>query len=218
MQTLRLAAVLLLVTARPMRAQTVRDGWELSLLASHVGFTGAARDPVAVRGSTAELHPGSRFAGSADLSHRHGLWEFALSLGLSKGNLLAQTEDLALTDRTTATNRWRVGLALGRRVVGVGATEVWLSGGPALDYWQVTTLDGKFSPGVEASLSLRVPLGRFEIENRASFGVSGSPFRRSDLPVTTDTRVLRAFSLGIGARYHLSRNPTGDNLHPPNRK
>ncbi|MGH7701784.1 MAG: hypothetical protein ACREMO_01710, partial [Gemmatimonadales bacterium] len=78
-----------------------------------------------------------------------------------------------------------------------------LGGGPTLDAWTIASFDGRISLGGQARLALRIPLGRWEVENTASVGWSQSPFTASDIPPGVELRTLRSQSLAWGIRYRL---------------
>ncbi|MEP6571350.1 MAG: hypothetical protein ABJD11_01600 [Gemmatimonadota bacterium] len=200
----RLILTLLFLAPRLCAAQQAREGWHLSLAALHVRFSGAASDTLAIPGTTAHLQPQSRLSLDAAISRRSGAWEVSVAAGLSRGNLSAESPALRIVDRTSSANRYRASLALGHRVAALGAGELVASVAPTFDYWSMTGLSGRVAPGVEAALDLRLPLGRFELVNRLSFGMTSSPFHQDELPLTSSAQGLRAFSLGIGARYGLS--------------
>lgn len=198
-----LAALALVLLARPTAGQSRPGGWALGLSGSKSSFAGASRDTLAVPGVRTEVRPEPKLGVQAELSWSNAVWEASLGLGFATGHLKADNSVLALEDKTTTCRRVRLSGSLGRRLAAVGQNSLLLEAGPTVDRWSMTSFQGRFSFGAQMRLRFRVPLGRLDLENFAALGWSTSPFSPADLPAGAERLALRSFSLGGGLRYRL---------------
>jgi len=125
-----------------------------------------------------------------------------LEVGWAGGHASAANSVVAIEDKTAELSRLRVATALSRRLTGVGSGQLALALGPTFDIWLV---DGaqRSRVGAEARLTLRVPVGSVELENRISAGLSSSPVVREDLEEGFALNGLRALAFGTGLRIRL---------------
>jgi hypothetical protein len=109
---------------------------------------------------------------------------------------------VSVHDLTSDVTRYRLAVAVGRRLVrvGLGAAAVELV--PTLDLWSLGG-ENRSRAGAEGRLVLRVPLGGVELEHRIGLGVSGSPIGIADLEEVGEKRGLRTLSVGLGLRARL---------------
>jgi hypothetical protein len=190
----------LLLAARPTAAQspTGTSGWHLGGGIEAVSF-GHIAVSQAVPGVPAEVRPTSRPALHLSVGKAAGAWRVDLETGWAGGHLEAGNDVLSVQDKGAQVSRYRLGLALARRVATTGSGAIELALVPTLDLWSVDG-DDRVRAGAEGRAVVRVPLGAVELENRLSAGLSGNPIRAEDLGDVSDLRGLRALSVGIGLR------------------
>jgi hypothetical protein len=195
--------VALLAAAPPATAQApvVRNGWYLGGGAAALHF-----GPVAVAegapGEAAEIRPSGRVAVQLAVGRTAGPWDIALEAVWAGGHLEAGNDVVSVHDLTSDVTRYRLAVAVGRRLVrvGLGAAAVELV--PTLDLWSLGG-ENRSRAGAEGRLVLRVPLGGVELEHRIGLGVSGSPIGIADLEEVGEKRGLRTLSVGLGLRARL---------------
>jgi hypothetical protein len=201
---MRVRALLLLTTlillAAPAGAQHRGSRWALTLHFSRESFGGASSDTTSVPGTTVHVYPGPRLATELGLGRRAGPWDLWLGAGYGSGDLRARTDVLVLDDHTAPVREYRGTLLVGRRVLGWEGASLHLAAGPVLNHWTGLGFGDRTTVGVRGGVTLRVPLGRFDFENRVLFGLSPSPFQRTDLPAGARREALRSWSLGVGLR------------------
>jgi hypothetical protein len=193
--------VLLLLFAGPLPAQSPA-GWTLTVGLDGLRFATAAEDTVTPGGAAVSLRPSGRIGGRVGLQRRIGGWGLGVLLGWAAGEVEASNEAVAIRDRTADLSRYRVALALERRVASVGAGTLAVAVSPGLDLW---TVEGntRTRAGAEAWVALRLPVGRVEVEQRLAFGLSGSPIEQADVGEEFDLRALRTLVFGVGVRLPL---------------
>ena len=191
----------LVLLAAPAAAQSA-TGWTLTLGLEGQHFATAAEDTVTAGGAAVSLRPSGRIGGRLGLQRQVGSWGVGVTLGWAAGEVEAYNEAVAIRDRTADLSRYRVGLALERRVATVGTGALALAVSPGLDLW---TVEGntRTRAGAEASAALRLPVGRFQVEQRLAFGLSGSPVEQSDVGEGFDLHALRTLVFGVGVRLSL---------------
>jgi hypothetical protein len=189
------------MAARPTAAQspTGTFGWRLGGGIEAVRF-GHVAVSQAVPGVPAEVRPTPRPALHLTVGRAMGHWRVDLETGWAGGYLEAGNDVLAVQDKGAQVARYRLGLAIARRVATTGSGTIELALMPTLDLWSVDG-DGRVRAGAEGQMVLRVPLGAVELVNRLSAGLSGNPIQAEDLGDVSDLRGLRALSVGIGLRF-----------------
>jgi len=203
-QMLVVLCIILEVLAPDRSAAQARPRpWALHVSLGRDAFGGASLDSVTVTAVPVEVAPAPRLALEAGASRALGAWEVEASLGYASGNLRARTDDVVLDDRSGGVVRYRLGLALSRRLLTVAPASLHAMVGPVLDRWETADLGGRTVPGARIGASLRFTLGRVGIENALRFAAGGSPFDRSRLPPGVVLRPLTAWSVGVGLRYRL---------------
>jgi hypothetical protein len=85
----------------------------------------------------------------------------------------------------------------------LGAGELALSAGPTLDHWDTPGIGSRTVAGVRAGAVLAFSLGGMQWENRVTYGVSGSPFQKRDLPPGATVSALRTIGVGVALRFGL---------------
>jgi hypothetical protein len=111
----------------------------------------------------------------------------------------ASNDAVSIRDRTADLSRYRAALVVGRRLTRVGAGSVSVELEPTLDLW---SLDGetRTRAGVQGGLTLRVPFGPLELEQRLVAGLSPSPLVSADVGGEFEVRALRTLGIGLGVR------------------
>lgn len=198
-----LLALSVLLLPAPLAAQRPAARWALHLNLARESFGGASSDTSTIPGTTVEVYPAPRLATELGVSRRFGEWELALGASYASGDLRARTDRLVLDDRTTSLKRYRGSLLVGRQLLALREVSLRLMLGPVIDHWTATGLGDQTALGGRVGLALRIPLGRVELEHRALFGLSPSPFNRRDLPPEARIESLRSWSLGVGLRVSL---------------
>ena len=190
----------LLATAPPIAAQTPAGhaGWRLGGGVEAVTF-GQVAVSQAVPGVAAEVRPSPRTALHLSAGRTYGVWVVAFEAGWAGGHVEAGNDAVSIQDRTSDVARYRLAAGIGRRVAAVGAGHLAIVLAPTLDLWAING-DSRVRAGAEARLVLRVALGPVELENRVGAGLSGSPIQASDIGAVSDSRGLRAVSVGVGLR------------------
>ncbi|HYC32606.1 MAG TPA: hypothetical protein VEB59_10000, partial [Gemmatimonadales bacterium] len=109
---------------------------------------------------------------------------------------------VAIRDRTADLSRYRAGLAVERRLARLGNGLVFAEVEPTLDLW---SLDGETRTrfGIQAGVTVRLPLGGLELEQRLVAGLSASPLEAADLGGEFALRALRVVGFGAGVRLPL---------------
>ena len=157
-------------------------------------------DPAAEDG--AELRPSGRVALHLRLIGVSGPWHGAVEADWAAGSIDAHNRIVVITDRSSGVSRYRLALALGRRMVGVGQGALIAELGPAVDLWSLLG-EHRIRAGAEGRLVLLVPLAGVQLEHRIGLGISGSPLESSDIGPAARTRPLRTMSVGLGLRLGL---------------
>ena len=175
-------------------------GWSLGLGGAFTTFKGGSNIPAI----DAENRPHDRMSYDVTLSRRGGGWEFSLEAGVAPGHLRVDGAPLTLDDRTTAVDRFRVGLLAARPIARPGSGELLVLAGPVLDGWSPEGGEHHAAVGGQAGLGLRIPLGgRLSLENRSLAALTGSPFAAADMPVGQERKALWSYAIGAGVRIKL---------------
>jgi hypothetical protein len=192
--------IALLAAAPPSAAQTpaVQDGWHLgggvdALRFGHVAVSDA------VPGAAAEVRPSGRAALRLAVGRTAGLWDVSLEAGWAEGQIEIGNDILSVRDLTSEVTRYRLGLAVGRRLAALGTGWLGFELAPTVDLWSVAG-ESRVRGGAEGRVLLRVPLGAVDLENRIGVGLSGSPIEASDLGPVAEERGLWTFLIGLGLR------------------
>jgi hypothetical protein len=203
MRLLACMVATLALTPTPGQAQMqgASPTWHLGLgvRLESVRFSRALVDASAPSSEAAGLRPSGGIGIGLALSRSSASWRVELAAGWAGVRPQADNANLAITDKTTRLTRWRLGAAAERRLCSVGSGELALGAGPALDWWRVTG-DDRVRLGGQGTVALRLPLGRWELENRLGLGVSGGPFVSDDAGAQFESRTLVSLILGIGVR------------------
>jgi hypothetical protein len=173
--------------------------WELGGLLELVHYSRGLVDAAAPSDIAAGLRPASGSGLAVTLARNSAVWRGELAAGWAGLRPQADNESVAVLDRTTRLTRVRLGAALERRVLGIGTGSLALGAGPTLDWWRVVG-DDRVRFGAAALAALRLPLGRWALENRLGLGFSGSPFVPEDAGETYQTRTLVTVTLALGLR------------------
>ncbi|MGH7579826.1 MAG: hypothetical protein ACREM9_06620 [Gemmatimonadales bacterium] len=191
----------LLAAAPPIAAQMPAGspGWHLgggveSIRFAHVAVSQAAP------GVAAEVRPSARPGVHVAVGRAVGPWALELEAGWAGGHVEVGNDAVSVQDRRSDVSRYRLALGIGRRIAAAGSGVVEVGLAPTLDLWSVEG-DGRPRAGAEARLTLRVPIGAVELENRLSAGLSGNPIVQEDVGEVSDLRGLRTLSVGIGLRF-----------------
>jgi hypothetical protein len=187
-----------LVTARAA-AQDAEPGWQLRLGAAWQGFSGGATDNVS--GVEVTLRPSNTLAFELGLARRWKDWELRLDAGYADARFLGESEDVAITDKSTQSTRVRGAMTLARAIASPGANRLQLELSPALDYWDTDGVGSHAVLGGRLGVGFLVPLGSFMLENSASVGLSPSPFAKQDIPPSGKTKTLITLAVGAALRY-----------------
>jgi hypothetical protein len=192
--------IALLAAAPPSAAQTpaVQDGWHLgggvdALRFGHVAVSDA------VPGAAAEVRPSGRAALRLAVGRTAGLWDVSLEAGWAEGQIEIGNDILSVRDLTSEVTRYRLGLAVGRRLAALGTGWLGFELAPTVDLWSVAG-ESRVRGGAEGRVLLRVPLGAVDLENRIGVGLSGSPIEASDLGPVAEERGLWTLLIGLGLR------------------
>jgi hypothetical protein len=199
------ALVFVLAYLAPPAAQAQSGGtpgWRLGIAIEAIHFAESLIDTLAADATAAGLRPDGRLGVRLALGRAFGPWRAELETGWAAGRIEVGTDVVSLKDKTSRVTRWRLGAALGRRVGHVGAGEIELAAEPTLDWWRVSGAD-RLRAGAAAWLALRVPVGRWELENRIGGGVSGSPLEPEDAGPEFRRRTQVSVSAGVGLRLPL---------------
>jgi hypothetical protein len=193
-------AAALTLAPSPCHAQVpgAPPAWHLGLLLESVRFSRALVD-ASSPADAAGLRPSSGVGVSLALARAVADWRVDVTAGWAGARPQADNADLAITDKTTRLTRWRLGATVERRLGGVGAGTLAIGAGPVLDWWRIAG-DDRVRAGGQGTLTLRLPLGGWELENRLGLGVSGGPFVSEDAGAEFETRSLVSLTLGIGVR------------------
>jgi hypothetical protein len=193
----------LLAAPPPTAAQTQAGytGWHLGGGVEAVRFGHVAMSQAAP-GVTAEVRPSGRPAIHLSAGKEYVSWGFELEAGWAGGHIEAGNDALSIQDRTTDVSRYRLAIAVVRKIAVVGHGGIGLSLAPALDLWTVGG-NTRVRAGAEGRVVLRAPLGSVELENRIGVGFSGNPVQATDLGEVSDLRGLRTLSVGLGLRFRI---------------
>lgn len=199
-----LAALLLAVVSPPGAAQGVPRprGWSVAVGAERIRFNSVARDTAAPAEQEAELRPSSRGGLRITLDRAFGPWRVQLEAGWAEGATDIALGSLVVNDETLDLSRYRLAPGVERKLTGVGSGELAAALVPTLDLWRV---DGqsRLRPGLEGRLTVRVPLGAVELENRLAAGLSGGPLDFDDLGEDFERYTLRTVTFGAAIRIPL---------------
>jgi hypothetical protein len=193
-----IAAVLVIPSTGSAQA-VAGHTWELGVLLESVHFSRGLVDAAAPSDIAAGLRPSSGTGISAALARGGAAWRGELMVGWAGMRPQADNESVAVLDRTTRLTRFRFGAALQRRIVGIGTGTLALGAGPTVDWWRVIGED-RVRLGGAALAALRLPLGRWALENRLGLGLSESPFVPEDAGERYETRTLVSVTWGIAVR------------------
>jgi hypothetical protein len=190
----------LLAAAPPAHAQVpaATGGWHLGVGVDALRFGHVAVSD-AEPGAAAEIRPSNRAALGLGIGRTSGAWELALEGGWAQGEIEIGNDVLTVRDLTSDVTRYRLALAVGRRLATLGAGHLVGVLAPSVDLWTVTG-DTRIRGGAETRVLLRVPLGGVELENRIGLGLSGSPIEAADLGDVAEERGLWTFLVGMGVR------------------
>lgn len=193
----------LLACASPTAAQSPagHPGWHVgggveALRFAHVAVSQAAP------GVAAKVRPSARPAVHLAIGRGVGPWGLELEAGWAGGHVEIGNEVVSVQDRQADVSRYRVALAIARRIASTGSGFIEAALAPTLDVWSVQG-DGRARAGAEGRLILRALLGAIELENRLSAGLSGSPIVAEDIGEVSDLRGLQTLSVGIGLRLRI---------------
>jgi len=191
-----------MVVAESLPAQSADHGWQIAVVGSGIRFTGASLwlTPGA---DGAGLRPSQRFGLGAGLIRRLGRWEAGLELGVARGHPEIEGRSLAVEQKDLAVHRYRAALMLSHRLLRLGGAEVAAGAAGTVDLWHVESADSRTRLGGEARLALRVPAGRWLLENTAAYGWSPSPWMQDELTVDYERRTLKTLTFAAGLRYRL---------------
>jgi hypothetical protein len=186
------------LSAGPLTAQAP-SRWSWSLGLEGLRFGAGAQDTVAESGSAVALRPSGRIGARLGVHRALGSWTAGLTIGVAQGNVEAANEVVAIRDRTADLSRYRAGVAVERRLARPRQGHLSFGVEPSLDLW---SLDGetRTRAGLQAGLTLRLPLGTLELEQRIIVGVSRSPLEAADLGGAFERRSLRMLGFGVGVR------------------
>lgn len=195
---------LLLVSPSWLAAQTgaERPRWVVGFGSDVLRFSGGIRDTASSSDAGATLRPNTRLAIWASFGRNFGEWEAAVELGWTEGHASGINSAVSIEDRTSSVNRYRIAPWAGLRAFRVGTGRLQVTAGPTFDRWTVEGQD-RWRVGGEARVSLRLPLGAAEWENRLSLGASRSPITRDDAGEDFDSGVVRVLAFGAGLRFRL---------------
>ena len=203
---MRCTPVLLIVLAclaPPAAAQSgAAPGWRLGVAIEAIRFGESLVDTLSADDTAAGLRPDGRLGVRLALARAFGPWRAELQTGWAAGRIEVGTDVVSLKDKTSRVTRWRLAAGMGRRLGHLGTGEIELAAGPTLDWWQVSGAD-RVRAGAAAWLALRVPIGRWEMENRIGGGVSGSPLEPDDAGPQFRGRTQVSLSAGVGLRLPL---------------
>jgi hypothetical protein len=186
-----------------LAAQSAGHPWQLSVISAGIRFAGASVN-LSPSAAGAGLRPSQRFGLGAGLVRRLGdAWEAGLELGAARGHLEIEGSTLALERKDFAVHRYRAALAVTRRVVRVGTGEVAVGGAATVDHWQVESASSRTRVGGEARLALRVPAGRWTLDNTVSYGWSASPWNTDELTAEYRRESLKTLTFAAGLRFRL---------------
>ena len=193
----------LLAAAPPAAAQVpaAPQGWHLGAGVDVLQFGDVGvSDPVAADGP--ELRPSGRLAVHVRLVRAFAPWHGALEADWAGGSIDAHNDIVVITDRSSGVSRYRIALALGRRLAGIGSGALLAELVPTVDLWSLLG-EHRIRAGAEGRLVLLVPLAGVQLEHRLGLGISGSPLEPSDIGPAARTRPLRTMSAGLGLRLGL---------------
>jgi hypothetical protein len=194
-------ALLALCTTRSAAQETA--GWAISLEIGRDAFGGGSLDSVTAQPAEVEVLPAPRLAIEFGARHRFGGWEAGLSAGYAAGHLRAESGDVSVDSRSTGFTRYRLAGTIAHRLARLQSATLLAGVGPVLDFWRGNGLGERMAPGGRANVSLRVPLGRVELENVVQFTIGGSPFDSEGVPPGVALKPLRTWGLGVGLSYRL---------------
>jgi hypothetical protein len=175
------------------------SGWHFTVAAEGLHFSAAAVDTSAPPDTRASLRPSARVGVQVGLDRDFGWWEVGVSAGYAGGQAEVYNASVKLVDRTAPITRYRLAASAGRALTHVGSGRLVALAAPTADLWAVDG-DHRLRLGMEARLALRLPLGRFELENRITLGMSGSPIAQQDIGQGGARRRLRTLAVGVGVR------------------
>ena len=200
LQPCLIAAAVLLIPVTGLAQVIPAPGWGLGVLLESVRFSRGLVDAAAPSEDIAAgLRPASGTGIALTLGRGGPAWRGELVAGWAGMRPQADNASVAVLDRTTRLTRWRLGAAVTRRLLGIGAGSLNLGAGPALDWWRVIGED-RVRFGGAALVALRLPLGTWALENRLGVEFSGSPFVPEDAGEGYETRTLVSVTLGIAVR------------------
>jgi hypothetical protein len=176
--------------------------WLLGIGGDAIRFSSAARATSAEQGVAATLRPTGRLGLHLSLARMLGTWEVALETSWAGGHVEAGNDAITVQDRGSDMSRYRLAPSVGRRVAQVGSGSLGLVVSPTFDLWMVSG-ENRGRVGVEARLSLRLALGKAELENRVTVGLSGNPVTRADVGDDFELGGLRTLAFGAGLRIGL---------------
>lgn len=199
---LLLACCVALVRAVPAGAQDhpVR-AWHVGLAADLPAFFGASRDTIEVEGTS--VRPGQALALGLSVARAWHAWDATLDLTYLPSHVEAASPELLVQARGITLERLRLAPLLGRRLAGLPTGSLWLQAGPTIDFWSADGNDSRTVVGAQGRLALRLPLGRFELENVLAYQWSAGPFREDELPAGYARRALHAVAVGANLRFGL---------------
>jgi opacity protein-like surface antigen len=203
MRIFQISALIGTLAALTPVVATAQGTWTIGIGVSRDAFTGASTDTTTIPGVRVEVAPAPRLAVELGVARSAGAWEVGLQAGYASGSLRAKTDALMLDDRTGSVTRWRLSLLADRRLATFEPLSVLLLAGPAVEHWEVSGIGNRTTFSGRAGFALRIPLGRLSLENNATLGVGGSPFRPSDLPPEAEVRRMLTWSVGAGIRLAL---------------
>jgi hypothetical protein len=174
-----LVALAFLSPARGRQQAAPAPRWHVTI-GEGLRFSRGATDTSEVPDVRASLRPTARLGVHLGLSRSLGAWEADIGAEYAGGQVEAYNAALKIVDRTAPITRYRIGDAVGRRLIGAGAGYFAVLLGPTVDMWAV---DGehRVRVGGEVRVALRLPLGKVELENRITVGLSASPIEADDV-------------------------------------
>ncbi|HEU4699195.1 MAG TPA: hypothetical protein VFS40_08445 [Gemmatimonadales bacterium] len=191
-----------LVHAPAARAQERSPhAWRVGLVADFPTFRGASRDTLEAEATS--VRPGQALALGVSVARVWAAWDATLDVSYLPSHVEAESPELLVRARSATLERLRLAPLLGRRLTGLSTGGLWLQAGPTLDFWSLDGSEDRTVVGAQGRLALRLPMGRFELENVVAYQWSPGPFRAGELPPGYARRALRAVAVGANLRLGL---------------
>lgn len=190
------AALVLLAVPSPGAAQQPA-AWVVSASTGQTWFGTAAT------GEATDFGPSPGLTVSLGVTRRFDRWEASLGADNRPSVLRASDSISVLQISSLSFGRTGLTLTLGRMLARAGSASVIAGGGVRVDGWTLPEDEHRWRAGAEAYAALRFDTGAMVFENRASLGLSGSPFDAADLPEGYRRHTLTWMQVGVGVRVGL---------------